>query len=60
MPRKSRSRKKKGGAGMFDFLKAGESKSYTKKRCKEYERKETSRADRRRQCALWKYKGNAR
>ena len=37
MPRKSRSRKKKGGAGMFDFLKAGESKSYTKKRCKEYE-----------------------
>tara|TARA_B000000477_G_C6085154_1_gene225094 strand:- start:229 stop:771 length:543 start_codon:yes stop_codon:yes gene_type:complete len=37
MPRKSKSRKKKGGAGMFDFLKAGESKSYTNKRCKEYE-----------------------
>ena len=37
MPRKSRSRKKKGGAGMFDFLKVGESKSYTKKRCREYE-----------------------
>mgnify|MGYP001292235865 CR=1 FL=1 len=37
MPRKSRSRKKKGGAGMFDFLKVGESKSYTKQRCKEYE-----------------------
>lgn len=36
MPRKSKSRKKK-GAGMFDFLKAGESKSYTNKRCKEYE-----------------------
>ena len=36
MPRKNKSRKKK-GAGMFDFLKAGESKSYTKKRCKEYE-----------------------
>jgi len=36
MPRKSKSRKKK-GAGMFDFLKAGESKSYTKKRCNEYQ-----------------------
>ena len=33
MPRKSKSRKKK-GAGMFDFLKTGESKSYTKKRLK--------------------------
>ena len=37
MPRKSKSRKKK-GAGMFDFLKAGESTSYTKKRCNQYER----------------------
>tara|TARA_B100000900_G_scaffold182436_1_gene154770 strand:- start:841 stop:1416 length:576 start_codon:yes stop_codon:yes gene_type:complete len=37
MPRKNKSRKKKGGKGFFDFLKAGESKSYTKKRCKEYE-----------------------
>ena len=36
MPRKNKSRKKK-GAGIFDFLKTGESKSYTKKRCKEYE-----------------------
>ena len=36
MPSKRRSRKKR-GAGMFDFLKVGETKSYTKKRCKEYE-----------------------
>jgi hypothetical protein len=36
MPKKNKSRKKK-GAGIFDFLKTGESKSYTKKRCKEYE-----------------------
>ena len=37
MPRKSKSRKKKGGKGFFDFLKAGESKSYHKKRCNQYQ-----------------------
>ena len=36
MPSKRISRKKRWG-GIFDFLKVGESKSYTKKRCKEYE-----------------------
>ena len=36
MPNKRKSRSKK-GAGMFDFLGFGESASYTKQRCKEYE-----------------------
>ena len=34
--KKNKSRKKR-RKRIFDFLKAGESKSYTKKRCKEYE-----------------------
>ena len=36
MPKKNKSRKKKGGKGFFDFLKTGESKSYKNNRCKNY------------------------